>query len=377
MKLNSFNKQKLLKKLSIVVAVVMTAGFTTYVPTKVNIDVGIVAEAYSNGKYKVNTSSGVNVRSGAGTGYSKVGAATNGTSFTIDQVSGSWGHTNSIKCTNGTKSGWICLDYCSKTADSNSGSNNSSFQTGTYKVYNCSALNVRTGPGTDHSSKGTVSSGTYLYITSKSGNWGYAKNKSGYVSMSYCTFVSSSDLTGGGSSGGGGATKSYTTPLTNGTTYHISPACATNSYIDVSGWNTGNGTNIHIWSKHGGKNQQFKAVYISNGYYAFYDVNSGKVIDVSGGIAANCRNVQLYQYNGTAAQLWRLYDAGNGYYYLQSKINSNYYLDVNGAASKDGTNVHLYKGNSTNAQKFKFIRPGGNNNNNSNSTFLCLNSALN
>lgn len=161
---------------------------------------------------------------------------------------------------------------------------------------------------------------------------------------------------------------SYCTPLTNNNIYYISPACATSSVIDVSGAKTSNGSNIQIWGKSNVKNQQFKAKLISNGYYAFYDVNSGKVIDVSGGIVANGTNIQIYQYNGTDAQLWRLIDAGNGYYYLQSKLNSSYYLDVNGAGNNNGTNVHLYKGNSSSAQKFRFTTVTITNNSNKSTT---------
>ncbi len=72
------------------------------------------AASYSTGTYKVNTRSGVNVRSGAGTGYSIRGASCNGTQFTVTKVSGNWGYTTSIKCTNGTKSGWVCLTYAKK-----------------------------------------------------------------------------------------------------------------------------------------------------------------------------------------------------------------------------------------------------------------------
>lgn len=78
------------------------------------------AASYSTGTYAVNTSSGVNVRSGAGTGYSIVGAASNGISFSVSKTSGSWGYTSSIKCTNGTRSGWVCLDYCKYKGSSNS-----------------------------------------------------------------------------------------------------------------------------------------------------------------------------------------------------------------------------------------------------------------
>lgn len=72
------------------------------------------AASYSTGQFKINTKSGCNVRKGAGTKYGILGSAKNGTSFTVTKVSGSWGY-GSIKCTNGYKTGWVCLDYCSKT----------------------------------------------------------------------------------------------------------------------------------------------------------------------------------------------------------------------------------------------------------------------
>lgn len=84
------------------------------------------AASYSVGTYKVNTNSGVNVRSGAGTNYGKVGASSNGTSFTVSKISGSWGYTNSIKCTNGTKSGWVCLDYAKLVTPSSQTNQNNS-----------------------------------------------------------------------------------------------------------------------------------------------------------------------------------------------------------------------------------------------------------
>ena len=56
------------------------------------------------GRYKVHANGGLNVRSGPGTGYSKVGGLSNGTIVTINDIKGNWG-----KCS----SGWICLDYAS------------------------------------------------------------------------------------------------------------------------------------------------------------------------------------------------------------------------------------------------------------------------
>ncbi len=69
------------------------------------------AASYKTGTYKVNTRSGVNVRKGAGTGYGIVGAACNGTQFKVTKVSGNWGYTSSISCTNGKRGGWVCLTY--------------------------------------------------------------------------------------------------------------------------------------------------------------------------------------------------------------------------------------------------------------------------
>ena len=79
--------------------------FTTSIAIEANA-------AAKTGQYQVNTKSGVNVRKGAGTNYDKVDAAANGTKFKVSKVSGNWGYTSSIKCNNGTKAGWVCLDYC-------------------------------------------------------------------------------------------------------------------------------------------------------------------------------------------------------------------------------------------------------------------------
>lgn len=61
---------------------------------------------YTTGTYRPSASEGLNIRSGASTSYSVVGAIAYGTSFTVTKVDGNWGYT-----TSGGKSGWVCLDY--------------------------------------------------------------------------------------------------------------------------------------------------------------------------------------------------------------------------------------------------------------------------
>ena len=103
------------KKVISIVLVVITI-FSTLAIT-------VSAASYSTGNYAIASSSGSNIRTGAGTNYSKVGAASKGVTFYVSKISnGNWGYTSSIKCADGaTRSGWVCLDYCSyKGSSSNS-----------------------------------------------------------------------------------------------------------------------------------------------------------------------------------------------------------------------------------------------------------------
>lgn len=65
---------------------------------------------YSVGEYKATASVGVNMRTGAGTNYSKLGKLVpcNGQIY-ITETNGNWG-----KGTYGGKTGWVCLDYFTK-----------------------------------------------------------------------------------------------------------------------------------------------------------------------------------------------------------------------------------------------------------------------
>lgn len=64
---------------------------------------------------KTSTGVGVNVRSGAGTGYTKVGALTDGTSVTVYDTSGNWSRIGTNR--------WVCSDYLVSTYASSSTSN--------------------------------------------------------------------------------------------------------------------------------------------------------------------------------------------------------------------------------------------------------------
>ena len=314
--------------------------------------VTITASAYSNGSYTVNTSAGVNVRTGAGSGYSRVGAASQNVTFTVSQTNGSWGYTSSIRCTNGYRSGWVCLDYC-RYNGSGGGNARSNYCTITY--------NANGGSGAP--SPQTVEKGKNFYVSKtipyRSGysflGWSGSRNAS-YATISPGHEVySNADYTIYAVWASGSVRTGYTTSaLSSGYCYYISPACAPNSVLDVSDWGKSSDTNIQIWEKGYTRNQRWQAFYYGSGYYYFVDYNSKLVLDVHGGLALNEKNVSTWPLIQSDAQLFRLISAGNGYYYIQSKLNPAYYLDIYRGLSSNGTNVQIYQANYSSNQKFKF-----------------------
>lgn len=103
-----------------------------------------------NYKVKINTPSGVNMRSSAKvTNDNKVYAIPNGKTVTITKESGGWGYTsyNEYK-------GWISLEYTKKVSSGSSSSGSSYSGSTGYKVGNTYTtqveLKVRTGAGTNY-----------------------------------------------------------------------------------------------------------------------------------------------------------------------------------------------------------------------------------
>ena len=127
----------------------------------------------------VNTITGLNVRSGPGTGYARIKTLSPGTAVsiyeyrTVDGVK--WGRIQTSQ--------WICMTYVSLSAQA-SGEEN---WTGTGTVISSTNLNVRSGPGTNYTRVGQLTPGTKIEITEQtkvSGiSWG--KTAQGWVCMSY------------------------------------------------------------------------------------------------------------------------------------------------------------------------------------------------
>ena len=132
----------------------------------------------------VNSTSGLNVRSGAGTTYSKLGTLEYKEKVTVLSTSNGWAKINY----NG-QTGYVSSSYLQTTVPGGTTSeNNNSSTTTTVKYVNAtSGLNVRSGAGTSYSKIGSLDYKEKVTVLSTSNGWAKInyKGQAGYVCSSY------------------------------------------------------------------------------------------------------------------------------------------------------------------------------------------------
>ncbi|NDJ19303.1 SH3 domain-containing protein [Myxacorys almedinensis] len=132
----------------------------------------------------VVTASGLNIRSGPGTGYAVIGGLSNGQTVEVSDVSGGWYRLSS--------GGWIASNYTSA-----SGTGGGGAPIDLRVRVTGSVVNVRNGPGTGYSLNGRpLYLGEVVRVVRSSGGW-YQLTDGGWFSDAYAT-------TAGGGTGGGG-----------------------------------------------------------------------------------------------------------------------------------------------------------------------------
>lgn len=130
------------------------------------------------------TCGALNVRSGAGTDYPRIGGLSKGQTVKVYEASGGW-----LKITYGSGHGWIMQKYTDyKTPESEPDTQ----ETG---VITAESLNVRTGPGTSYESIGYLHNGDKVTILGESNGW-YKINYNGQEAWVSGKYV---DKTEGGS----------------------------------------------------------------------------------------------------------------------------------------------------------------------------------
>lgn len=151
------------------------------------------SDAQPIGTGTVNTAC-LNVRSGAGTGYSRVGYLYSGNSVSILKDCGNGWYQISY----GSGSAYVCAEYISTGSDS--GDSDGGEQT--TGIVTADALNVRSGAGTGYSRLGLLYSGNSVTILGSSNGWykiSY-RNGVGYVSAEYVSTKGNDNNSGSGSS---------------------------------------------------------------------------------------------------------------------------------------------------------------------------------
>ncbi|WP_307993613.1 SH3 domain-containing protein [uncultured Intestinibacter sp.] len=180
------NRKKVLKNIVIITSLASTLMFA---------GISNISISFADVIKLVNTSV-LNVRSGAGTNYSKIGSLTQGTKVNIISESNGWSKINY----NG-KIGYISSQYVSEVSsnpapETNKPSNptpDNNTSGNTIKEVNTNVLNVRSGAGTNYSKIGSLTQGTRVSVISESNGWSKINynGKVGYVSSQYLSKVSS------------------------------------------------------------------------------------------------------------------------------------------------------------------------------------------
>lgn len=150
-----------------------------YTPDEVTtpLDKPVTVQSYT---MYVNAKSGLNVRTGAGTNYTRIKTLTNGTQVTVYETSGNWSRIGDGQ--------WVCSDYLiSKTTNTPT---STSYKV---KVTAKSGLRIRSGASTSYSIKGSYRYGTIVTILQEYNGWG--RTSSGWICLDYTSKVSSNTST--------------------------------------------------------------------------------------------------------------------------------------------------------------------------------------
>ena len=176
----------------------------------------------------------VNVRSGPGTNYTSKTVIASGTSITVtDRSNAEW---YAVKLSNGM-TGYIFSQYIQLSNDSSSDAG-SVPSTESTPAKTTEYVNVRSGPGTNYTSKTVIASGTSITVTDTSNpEWYAVKLSNGMTGYIYSIYIELQSSAGGGSTSGGVQAK--TTAGVNlrrgaGTSFGVIRVVATGTTVTVT-----------------------------------------------------------------------------------------------------------------------------------------------
>lgn len=132
-----------------------------------------------------NASSNVNVRSGPGTNYSKLGTLAHGASVNVVASNGDW-----YKIEYGTGYGYVLKSYVRLSSDGSSGSSGESGGGDTLTATTTTSVNLRKEGSTSSDKLGTYPKGTRVTVLDKGSEWSKVdiSGKVGYMFNTYLDF---------------------------------------------------------------------------------------------------------------------------------------------------------------------------------------------
>ena len=244
----------------------------------------------------------VNVRSGPGTNYTSKTVIASGTSITItDRSNAEW---YAVKLSNGM-TGYIFSQYIQLSNDSSSDAG-SVPSTESTPAKTTEYVNVRSGPGTNYTSKTVIASGTSITVTDRSNSEWYAvKLSNGMTGYIYSIYIRIESESSSGGSSGTGSTPAKTTEYVNvrsgpGTNYTSKTVIASGTSITVTDTS----------------NPEWYAVKLSNGmtgyiYSIYIELQSSSGGSTSGGVQAKTTaGVNLRRGAGTSFGVIRVVATG-------------------------------------------------------------------
>ena len=243
----------------------------------------------------------VNVRSGPGTNYTSKTVIASGTSITVtDRSNSEW---YAVKLSNGM-TGYIFSIYIELESGSSSGGGSSSSES--VRARTTAGVNVRSGPGTNYTSKTVIASGTSITVTVRSNSEWYAvKLSNGMTGYIYSIYIRIESESSSGGSSGTESTPAKTTEYVNvrsgpGTNYTSKTVIASGTSITVTDTS----------------NPEWYAVKLSNGmtgyiYSIYIELQSSSGGSTSGGVQAKTTaGVNLRRGAGTSFGVIRVVATG-------------------------------------------------------------------
>ena len=273
----------------------------------------------------------VHLRSGPGTNYSSKGVIASGTAITVTDTSNSEWY--AVRLSNGT-TGYMFSEYISMSGGSSSSGSDSVPSTESTAAKVTEYVNVRSGPGTNYTSKTVIASGTSITVTDRSNSEWYAvKLSNGMTGYIFSIYI---ELESGSSSGGGSSSsESVQARTTAGVNVRSGPGTNYTSKTVIA-----SGTSITVTDR---SNSEWYAVKLSNGmtgyiYSIYIELQSSSGSSTSGGVQAKTTaGVNLRRGAGTSFGVIRVVATGTTVTVTEATNAQGYKVKLS-----DGTEGYIF-----------------------------------